>query len=242
MVVWGSTVASKPAQTMNLTERIPPSWKGVLAEAVSAPSFAALNSFLDAEWSAGPVFPPQDQIFAALELTPPEAVKVVLLGQDPYPTAGNANGLAFSVTPNVKIPASLKNVFLGLQADLGIPVPSHGDLTAWARRGVLLLNAVLTVREKEPQSHQKKGWEAFTTAVLRHVANQPRRVVFLCLGKPALKLVESLHTTHPVVSAPHPSPLNGRAFVDAVTKDKLFTKVNALLDAPLDWQLSPSPL
>ena len=135
------------------------------------------------------------------------------------------------------MPASLKNVFLGLQADLGLPLPSNGDLTPWARRGVLLLNAVLTVREKTPQSHQKKGWEAFTTAVLRHVASSPRKVVFLCFGKPALKLVESLGTQHPIVAAPHPSPLNGRAFVDAVTKDKLFTKVNALLAAPIDWSL-----
>jgi uracil-DNA glycosylase len=209
-----------------------------LSEATAAPSFSALSTFLDSEWSSATVFPPKPQVFAALELTPPEAVKVVLLGQDPYPTAGNANGLAFSVTKEVKIPASLKNVFLGLQADLGATVPTHGDLTPWAQRGVLLLNAVLTVREKTPNSHQKKGWEPFTTAVLRHVAQSPRKVVFLCFGKPALKLVESLGTTRPIVAAPHPSPLNGKAFVETVTKEKLFTKVNSLLDAPMDWSLS----
>lgn len=222
---------------MSLSELVPAPWRNALTEATSAESFTALSTFLDTEWRDAVVFPPKSQVFAALELTPPEAVRVVLLGQDPYPTAGNANGLAFSVTKDVKIPASLKNVFLGLEADLGASVPKHGDLTAWAQRGVLLLNAVLTVREKTPQSHQKKGWEAFTTAVLRHVASAPRKVVFLCFGKPALKLVESLGTSHPIVAAPHPSPLNGRAFVDAVAKDKLFSKVNSLLDAPMDWSL-----
>lgn len=222
---------------MSLTQLVPASWREALSGATATPSFLALSTFLDAEWNTATVFPPKPQVFAALELTPPEAVKVVLLGQDPYPTAGNANGLAFSVTKDVKVPASLKNMFLGLQADLGATIPTHGDLTPWAQRGVLLLNAVLTVREKTPNSHQKKGWEPFTTAVLRHVAQSPRKVVFLCLGKPALKLVESLGTSHPIVAAPHPSPLNGRAFVDTVAKEKLFTKVNSLLDAPIDWSL-----
>jgi uracil-DNA glycosylase len=220
---------------MSLAEQIPESWRGALSAAIAEPSFAALQSFVDEQYASATVFPPKAQVFSALALTPPEAVKVVLLGQDPYPTAGNANGLAFSVTRDVKIPASLKNLFLGLKADLGLEVPSHGDLTAWAQRGVLLLNTVLTVREKEANSHQKKGWEPFTTAILRHAASLPHTVVFLCLGKPALKLVESLQTTQPIVAAPHPSPLNRNAFVDAATSEKLFTKVNTLLGAPLDW-------
>lgn len=222
---------------MSLAELVPAAWRTALNEATATSTFEALDGFLTAEWRDTVVFPPRAQVFSALELTPPDAVKVVLLGQDPYPTAGNANGLAFSVTKDVKVPASLKNVFLGLQADLGLPIPPHGDLTAWAQRGVLLLNAVLTVREKTPQSHQKKGWEPFTTAVLAHVAKSPNKVVFLCLGKPALKLVEALGTHHPIVAAPHPSPLNGRAFVDMVTKEKLFTRINSQLDAPLDWSL-----
>ncbi len=222
---------------MSLAEQLPESWRGPLAAAVAAPSFAALDAFVTAEYQSATIFPPRAQLFAALALTPPEQVKVVVLGQDPYPTAGNANGLAFSVTKSVTIPASLKNLFRGLEADLGLPIPAHGDLTVWAQRGVLLLNAVLSVREKEANSHQKKGWEPFTTAILQYVASQPRTVVFLCLGKPALKLVDSLGTSQPVVSAPHPSPLNQHAFVDAARSQKLFTKVNSLLDAPLDWRL-----
>jgi uracil-DNA glycosylase len=222
---------------MSLAELLPTAWRTPLSGATRAPAFAELERFLESERATATVFPPREHLFAALAHTPPERVKVVLLGQDPYPTAGNANGLAFSVSPGVKVPASLKNIFLGLQADLGLPVPAHGDLTAWARRGVLLLNTVLTVREGEPQSHRRRGWEPFTRAVLEHVAGRPERVVFLCLGKPAQGLVESLGTRHPVVVAPHPSPLNGRKFVDAVTSARLFSQVNALLDAPLDWSL-----
>lgn len=226
---------------MSLRQLVPPAWASHLTEALAAPSFAELERFLEEEWANAVVFPPRDALFAALELTPPEAVKVVLLGQDPYPTRGNANGLAFSVAPGAKVPASLKNLFLGLQADLGVEPPGHGDLSDWARRGVLLLNTVLSVREGEPQSHQKQGWEAFTRAVLHVVASRPERVVFLCLGKPALKLAQSLETKHPLVAAPHPSPLNGRAFETTAREERLFTKVNALLAEagvePVEWAL-----
>jgi uracil-DNA glycosylase len=220
-----------------LAELVPPAWRPALTEALAAPSFAELSRFLEEEWTRGNIFPPKPQLFAALAHTPPEKVKVVLCGQDPYPTAGNANGLAFSVSRGMKTPASLKNIFLGLQEDLGIAPPAHGDLTAWADRGVLLLNVVLSVREGEPQSHQKRGWEPFTTAVLQHVARQDRKVVFLCFGKPAQKLVEGLGTKHPIVVAPHPSPLNGRKFVEAVKAGKLFSKVSELLGEEIDWSL-----
>jgi uracil-DNA glycosylase len=222
---------------MSLAQQIPEAWRTAVEPVTSSLLFASLQQFVDDEYANATVFPPREQIFNALALTPPEAVKVVLLGQDPYPTAGNANGLAFSVTKSVKIPASLKNVFLGLKADLGLEVPAHGDLTPWAERGMLLLNAVLTVREKEANSHQKKGWEALTTAVLRHVAQQPRPVVFLCFGKPALKLVESLGASQPIVATPHPSPLNKTAFVDCARDEKCFTRVNELLGAPFDWSI-----
>jgi uracil-DNA glycosylase len=220
-----------------LAPLIPEAWRAPLADATAAPSFAALEAFIDAEYQATKIFPPREQIFSALALTPPEAVRVVLLGQDPYPTEGHANGLAFSVTRTTKVPASLRNVYLGLQGDLGLPIPAHGDLTAWAQRGMLLLNTVLTVREKDANSHQKKGWEPFTTAILKHAAAQPRTVVFLCFGKPAQKLVESLGTTQPVVATPHPSPLNKSAFVDHAKSEKCFSRVSALLGEPFDWSL-----
>lgn len=220
---------------------VPAAWARHLGAALDAPSFAALEAFVAAERAAGPVFPPEAQVFAALELTPPEAVRVVVLGQDPYPTAGNANGLAFSVAPGVRVPASLKNLFLGLEADLGVPPPGHGDLSAWARRGVLLLNTVLTVREGAPQSHRRRGWEPFTRAVLDVVARREAPLVFLCLGKPALELVRALESPHPLVAAPHPSPLNGTAFVDTARKERVFSRVNALLReagaAPVEWAL-----
>lgn len=231
-----------PAAAAALAAQVPDAWRAVLADAVAAPSFGALATFLAAEDAAAAVFPPREERFAALAHTPPSAVKVVLLGQDPYPTRGNANGLAFSVRRGVKVPASLKNLFLGLKADLGLAPPEHGDLTAWADRGVLLLNTVLTVREGEANSHKKQGWEPFTEAVLRAVASGPP-VVFFCLGKPALALVEKLgeRSRHTVVAAPHPSPLNGKAFEDTARAEKVFTKVNAALTAagrgPVDFAL-----
>lgn len=227
---------------MSLRRLVPPAWAPALDEALRAPSFAALEAFLEEEAARRiHVFPPREALSAALALTPPGAVKVVLLGQDPYPTRGNANGLAFSVSPGVKPPASLRNLFRGLEADLGAAPPRGGDLTPWARRGVLLLNTVLTVREGEPQSHRKRGWEDFTLSLLRHLSAGEARVVFLCLGKPAHALVRSLGTRHPVVAAPHPSPLNGRAFEDTARAERPFSRVNALLveagREPVDWAL-----
>lgn len=226
-----------------LASLVPLPWRAALAPALEAPSFAALERFLDAEARAANVFPPRPQVFAALAHTAPAAVKAVLLGQDPYPTAGNANGLAFSVSPGVRPPASLKNLFKGLAADVGAPPPSSGDLTCWADRGVLLLNAVLTVREGAPASHRKKGWEPFTEAVLRTVDGLPGPVVFLCLGQHANALVGRLldGARHTVLCAPHPSPLNGNAFVEAAARERPFSRANAVLRAAgrgeVDWTL-----
>lgn len=204
---------------------------------MASTSFARLESFLDGEWMTTTVFPPKEQVFAALELTPPEVVRVVLLGQDPYPMAGNANGLAFSVARGMELPSSLNNLFLGLHRELGTAIPTHGDLTAWALRGVLLLNTVLTVRQGQPHSHANKGWEDFVLAVLRHVAARPRPVVFLCLGKPAQNLVASLDIKQPRVDAPHPSPCNGTAFVDRAVSKRIFTRINEALGTSFDWSL-----
>lgn len=222
---------------------LPPTWLPVLEPVFAQPEVQALEAFLTQEWSTAKVFPPRERLFEALHRTSPDAVAVVLLGQDPYPTEGHANGLAFSVNPGVKLPMSLRNVFKGLMADVGMPMPASGDLSPWADRGVLLLNTVLTVREGEANSHRKKGWEVVTQAVLRHVASRPAPVVFLCFGKPAAQMATALTvgTAHRSVTTPHPSPLNGTDFVDTVTREKSFTQVNAFLTAsgrsPIDWRL-----
>ncbi|MEO6952827.1 MAG: uracil-DNA glycosylase [Polyangia bacterium] len=221
-----------------LANLVPVAWRAALAGALPDTVDALLRD------EPGAVFPPREQIFAALEHTPPDDVRVVLLGQDPYPTRGNANGLAFSVTSGVKIPASLRNLFKALAADLGTPAPTTGDLTPWTRSGVLLLNTVLTVREGEAGSHRKRGWESFTMAVLREVVRRDARVVFLALGKHAQQMLLPLvdGTRHAIIALPHPSPLNGNAFVDAAKVARPFSRANALLleagREAVDWTLS----
>jgi uracil-DNA glycosylase len=230
---------------MSLSELVPTFWKSALREALAAPSFTELNAFLDAELQAKQViFPPREKIFAALAHTAPADVKVVIIGQDPYPTAGNANGLSFSVSPGVKIPGSLRNLFAALAADVGTPAkPTTGDLSPWAQQGVLLLNTVLTVREGEANSHQGHGWEPLTQAIVTHVNSLDGPVVFLCFGKHAQALATQLVDAkkHAILSEPHPSPLNGRKCVDSVTANKTFTRVNEILKTagrtPIDWAL-----
>jgi uracil-DNA glycosylase len=221
---------------MSLAALVPQAWRPALANV----SLAPLEALLLAE--PGVVLPPREQIFAALAHVAPDDVKAVIVGQDPYPTPGNANGLAFSVSPGVKVPASLRNVFAALE-DEGWPRPTSGDLTPWARAGVLLLNTVLTVRAGEAASHKKRGWEPITTALLRRVNESPGPVVFLALGKPAQAMADALvdRSHHVVLSLPHPSPLNGKAFVVAAKAMKPFTRTNELLVAggrtPIDWTL-----
>ena len=226
---------------MPLKAAVPLRWRKLLARALEAASFTELETFLSAEMKSATIFPPQKQIFAALEYTAPEEVKAVIIGQDPYPTAGNANGLCFSVSPGMKIPGSLRNIFAALAADLGVAVPKNGDLSVWATRGVMLLNTVLTVREGDANSHQGKGWEAFTKAVLEQVNALPGPIVFLCFGKQAQHLAADLVDAqrHTVLNEPHPSPLNGKKFVESVRASKIFSKTNEVLKAAgrstIDW-------
>ncbi len=227
-----------------LESLVPVQWQSALREAIGSPSFAELAAFLDDETSRKVnVCPPRELIFAALQQTPPQDVRVVILGQDPYPTAGNANGLCFSVSSGQRVPASLKNIFTALHADLGVMVPKSGDLSPWARNGVLLLNTVLTVREGEANSHQKRGWEPFTTAVLKQAGALPGPIVFMCFGKSAQALVAEYvdAAKHVVLNEPHPSPLNGKKFVESVKVSKIFSKTNEVLRAagrkPIDWLL-----
>lgn len=231
-------------KVMPLSSLVPKPWRALLQGAFEAESFAQLDAFLERERAERRVIlPPQQHIFSALAHTDPEQVKVVIIGQDPYPTAGNANGLSFSVGPGMKIPGSLRNIFAALNADLGLEKPATGDLTAWAKRGVLLLNTVLTVREGEAGSHQGQGWEPFTGAVLEQINAMPGPIVFLCFGKHAQALAGTLidASRHTVLIEPHPSPLNGRKFVESVKANKTFSKTNAVLVSagrePIDWSL-----
>ena len=196
---------------MPLSETVPESWRAALQDVLASAKSAALGDFLVREEAAGKaIYPPRGQRLAALELTPLDAVKVVILGQDPYHGAGQAHGLSFSVQPGVKVPPSLVNIYKELEADLGLPRPVHGNLTGWARQGVLLLNAVLTVEEGQAASHSGKGWELLTDAVIRHVAEGDRPVVFMLWGAHAQSKRAFIPQDrgHLVLTSNHPSPLS----------------------------------
>ena len=190
--------------------RLHESWKARLGDAFAAPSMQSLRAFLLAEKQAGKrIYPPGPRIFAALDATPFDAVKVVILGQDPYHGPGQAHGLCFSVLPGVETPPSLINIYAEIERDLGIPRPDHGCLLPWAERGVLLLNAVLTVEHARAGSHQGKGWEAFTDAVVACLNREREGLVFLLWGSYAQKKGQIIDPRrHKVLKAPHPSPLS----------------------------------
>jgi len=220
------------------------SWLEPLRGEFADPYMAALRQFLVAEKGAGKrIFPPGDSWFRALDLTPLDKVRVVILGQDPYHGEGQAHGLCFSVQPGVRTPPSLQNIYKEMEADLGIPRAPHGFLEHWAEQGVLLLNAVLTVQMGMAASHQGRGWERFTDAVIRLVNAKPEPVVFLLWGSHAQKkaaFVDSIDKGghHLVLKAPHPSPLSAHTgFLGC----RHFSKANAFLEsrglAPIDWAL-----
>lgn len=189
--------------------RLEPGWKSVLQDEFSKPYFRDLRSFLVGEKEAGNViYPPGALIFNAFDSTPFDNVKVVILGQDPYHGPGQAHGLCFSVPDPVPPPPSLRNIFKELQSDLGVPAPASGNLTQWARQGVLLLNAVLTVRANTPASHAGKGWESFTDAAIMALNQRHEHLVFMLWGSYAQKKGAFLDADkHLVLKAPHPSPL-----------------------------------
>ena len=215
---------------------IPAAWKPVLADETKQPYFKQLQEYLAEEREQQDVYPPEDEVFSALKLTPPDAIKAVIIGQDPYHGKGQAHGLAFSVRPGVRKPPSLINILKELHADVGCPVPKHGCLVTWAENGVLLLNTVLTVRAGKPASHKGKGWEKFTDAVIRHVSGRDERVVFLLWGAHAQakkKLIDA--EKHAILEAPHPSPLAAKPFAGC----RHFSRTNDLLEQwrtnPIDW-------
>lgn len=221
--------------------KIEPSWKEMLQAEFGKPYFQQLVTFLKMEKMQGKtIYPPGSLIFNAFAQTPFHAVKVVLLGQDPYHGKGQAHGLCFSVPEGVQPPPSLTNIFKEIEADLGVGMPAHfGNLTKWAQQGVLLLNAFLTVRANEPASHAKAGWEIFTDAVIRTVSDHKKGVVFLLWGKFAQEKQALIdETKHFVLKAAHPSPFSAdKGFFGC----RHFSKTNALLVnqglAPIDWKL-----
>ena len=219
--------------------RIEESWKNALADEFGKPYFESLVRFLHSEKAAGQtIYPPGSQIFRAFELTPLDNLKVVILGQDPYHGPGQAHGLSFSVSAGVPAPPSLKNIFKEIESDLGVKMSGYPDLEKWARQGVLLLNAVLTVRAGQPTSHSKVGWQEFTDAVIRYISDNCEGVVFLLWGNCArTKSALIDHSKHHVLEAAHPSPLARGAFFGC----RHFSQTNALLASrglrPIDWQL-----
>ena len=219
---------------------LPDSWTASLASALGTREMAELERFLDAKQQAGKtIYPPRPDWFRALELTPLDKVRVVILGQDPYHGPGQANGLAFSVPAGVRPPPSLLNIFKELESDLGIPRPMHGCLEHWARQGVLMLNSVLTVEMGKAASHSRKGWERFTDAIIRVVNDRPDPVVFLLWGAYAHKKAANVDTSrHLVLKAAHPSPLSA---YNGFFGSKVFSQCNAFLvsngHSPIDWNL-----
>jgi len=215
------------------------SWKLFLDAELEKPYFIKLELFLAERRTEGIViYPPKDEIFKAFELTPLDKVKVVILGQDPYHGEGLAHGLCFSVRDGHKIPPSLRNIFKELKSDLGIDVPTSGDLSNWADNGVFLLNTILTVEQKSPGKHKQKGWEMFTDAVIQHISKHQEKVVFILWGAFAQqkkKLIDS--AKHLVIEAPHPAAevyAGGKA---GFFGSKPFSKSNAFLDKPINWSL-----
>ena len=214
-------------------------WNPLLRDQFDEPYWKELQSFVHDERSRHTVYPPHDEVFAALHLTPYRDVKVLLLGQDPYHGPGQAHGLCFSVRPGVEIPPSLVNIFTELESDVGCARPAHGNLDHWARQGVLLLNTTLTVRARQAASHQRKGWETFTDRVIEVVNGKPEPVVFVLWGSAARKKKAFVDTSrHTVIESPHPSPLSAhRGFFGS----KPFSRANAALAAagraPVDWCL-----
>lgn len=225
---------------MQVNPRLNEGWKNRLKKEFGSPYFAELKEFLVQEKAAGhTIFPPGSMIFNAFDQTPFEEVKVVLLGQDPYHGPGQAHGLCFSVADGIPHPPSLQNIFKELRDDLGYAIPKSGNLEKWARQGVLLLNATLTVRAASAGSHQNKGWEQFTNAVIRLLSDEKEGLIFILWGRYA-QAKESIIDTgkHFILKAAHPSPLSA---YNGFYGCRHFSKVNEILTntgrKPVDWRI-----
>lgn len=214
-------------------------WQSLLADTIASPEFSELCGKVDSAYADTVVYPPREQVFSAFALTPPERVRVVILGQDPYHEEGQAHGLAFSVRPGVKVPPSLVNIYKERESDVGVQPATSGDLTHWAEQGVFLLNAVLTVEQGKANSHKDWGWQAFTDQVVAAIAGLPQPVAFVLWGAQAQKKAKiAAGSPYPrlVIQSPHPSPLSSyRGFFGS----RPFSRINAFLEehgeAPIKW-------
>ena len=225
--------------TLDLLSLLPAGWRERIEPHLDPATTASLAEFVAAEYANAVCYPPLEDLFTAFRLCPPEEARVLILGQDPYHKAGQAHGLSFSVRPGVPVPPSLRNVYKELRQDLGVEPPPNGDLTGWAAQGVLLLNAVLTVREAKPGSHANKGWEHFTDAAITALNELENRVVFVLWGGYARKKAELIdRERHTIIESAHPSPLSAR---NGFFGSRPFSKINAALRAAkkpeIDWQL-----
>lgn len=217
--------------------RIEKSWKEALSQEWEKPYFAQLTNFVKHEYATTAVFPPAGKIFAAFDACPFDNVKVVILGQDPYHGPGQANGLCFSVAPGVPFPPSLRNIFQEVATDIGVAIPDNGDLSRWAKQGVFLLNATLTVRCHAAGSHQHQGWETFTDAVIETLSNNRENLVFLLWGSYAISKTRLINNSrHLVLTSPHPSPLSAhRGFFGNAHFSKANTYLIAHGNEPIHW-------
>ncbi len=218
-------------------QTLPAEWRSALGSRLSDADLEKLDEFVMGERAVAQVFPPDEDVFAALRLTPPDEVRAVILGQDPYYRAGQASGLAFSVCAGVDRPRSLVNILKELETDLGHPIPADATLEPWARHGVLLLNTALTVREGKPNSHRRE-WKGFTAAMLATLADRPTPLAFLLWGEPAKVAGQKIdRTRHIIVKSAHPSPLSAKGFIGSAP----FRRTNAELAKrglpTIDWEL-----
>lgn len=221
---------------MNL-QHLPVSWQTALAAEFTSTIWTQIETFVRNERSKHSVFPAEDDVFQAMQLTPLDQVKVLILGQDPYHDDGQAHGLSFSVRRGVRLPPSLRNIYKELQSDLGIAPAEHGCLESWARQGVLMLNTVLTVRAHEANSHRNRGWEAFTDRVIQCV-NQRPHVACVLWGNPAQEKAKLIDSRHLVIRSPHPSPLSAhRGFFGARPFSQINEYLQSVGETPIDWRV-----